>query len=379
MSDASDLRNLKENIRSRGLDLGFEKIGFAAPHIPHEATRLESWLARGHHGEMKWMARDPGRRTDTTKIRAWSKTVVCCTMNYYQGRPESISTEKGIISSYARGDDYHQILKVKLDDFAGQIQEWCGSETRAYVDTGPILEKSYGVAAGLGWLGKHSNLISRQGSSWFFLGEILIPIELPPDQPERDHCGTCNRCITTCPTGAIVAPYIVDSRLCISYLTIELRGFIPRELRPAIGNRIYGCDDCQDVCPWNRFAKTSDEARFSAREPLATMNLVAMLRMSHEDFLAATKGSAVRRARYGGFLRNVVVALGNSGNPQAAPALLRALDHSETLVRGHAAWALGHIGYLEACEPLTKRLENEESDEVRNEIRWALEDLHRRA
>ncbi len=230
MSGSIDLKRLRGEIRTRGLALGFDKIGFAPARLPHEAQRLESWLARGHHGDMQWMVRDPNRRSDTTKIRHWSKTVVCCGLNYYQGPREPVADEKGIISAYARGDDYHRVLEEKLDELAGQIQELCGEETKTYVDTGPLLEKSYGAAAGLGWLGKHSNLISRQGSSWFFLGEILIPVELPPDRSERDHCGTCSRCITACPTNAIVAPYVVDSRLCISYLTIELRGFIPREL-----------------------------------------------------------------------------------------------------------------------------------------------------
>ena len=379
MSGSIDLKRLKEEIRTQGLALGFDKVGFAPVRIPHEALRLESWIDRGHHGDMQWMARDPSRRTDATRIRHWSKTVVCCALNYYQGPPEPAAAEEGIISAYARGDDYHRVLEEKLGELAGRIRERCGGETRTYVDTGPLLEKGYSAAAGLGWLGKHSNLISRQGSSWFFIGEILIPVELPPDRSERDHCGTCNRCMTACPTNAIVDPYVVDSRLCISYLTIELRSFIPRELRPAMGRRIYGCDDCQDVCPWNRFAKKSDEAGFLPREPLATMDLLAMLRMSHEDFLAATKGSAIRRARYGGFLRNVVVAIGNAGDPGALPALVRALEHSETLVRGHAAWALGHLGRPEARKPLAQRLEKEGSDEVKEEIRLSLAELDRRA
>jgi epoxyqueuosine reductase len=377
MSASIDLKRLREEIRIRGLALGFDKIGFAPARLPQEAPRLESWLERGHHGDMQWMARDPGRRSDTTKIRHWSKTVVCCGLNYYQGPTEPVAEEKGIISAYARGEDYHRVLEEKLEELAGQIRDLCGKETKTYVDTGPLLEKSYGVAAGLGWLGKHSNLISRYGSSWFFLGEILIPVELHRDRTERDHCGTCSRCISACPTNAIVAPYVVDSRLCISYLTIELRGFIPRELRPLMGRRIYGCDDCQDVCPWNRFAKKSDEVRFFPRGPLATMDLLTMLRMSREDYLSATKGSAIRRAGYGGFLRNVVIAIGNSGDPLAVPALLHRIDHPEELVRGHAAWALGHMGHPEPRKSLAHRLEKEESTEVKEEIRWALEELHR--
>jgi epoxyqueuosine reductase len=203
----------------------------------------------------------------------------------------------------------------------------------------------------------------------------LIPLELPVDAPAVDRCGTCNRCIDACPTRAIVEPYVVDSRLCISYLTIELRGPIPRELRSLIGDRIYGCDDCQDVCPWNRFAKKSEESRFFPREPLGSTDLVAMLRMSRETFTTATKRSAIRRARYPGFLRNVAVALGNSGDPRAVAPLVEALDHEEPLVRAHASWALGQLGDARAHEPLTARAEREEMESVREEIAWALERL----
>ncbi|HEY7818614.1 MAG TPA: tRNA epoxyqueuosine(34) reductase QueG, partial [Vicinamibacteria bacterium] len=216
-------------------------------------------------------------------------------------------------------------------------------------------------------------------SSWFFLGEILVPLSLEPSAPERNHCGTCTRCITACPTGAIVAPYVVDSRLCISYLTIELRGFVPRELRSLIGNRIYGCDDCQDVCPWNRFAVKSEVSAFLPREPLASMDLRAILRMTREEFLEATRGSAIRRARYAGFLRNAAIALGNAGDRTSVPALIDALSHEEPLVRGHAAWALGVIGDFRGSGPLSSRLAEEMDSRVKSEIVWALEELSRAA
>ncbi|MGH9463966.1 MAG: tRNA epoxyqueuosine(34) reductase QueG, partial [Vicinamibacteria bacterium] len=294
---------------------------------------------------------------------------------YYQGPRGSSSALKGVISTYARGNDYHDVLGEKLKRLAHFISDRFGVPTKIYVDTGPLLEKGYAVAAGLGWLGKHGNVMARRGSSWFFLGEILLPFALPPDEPERDHCGTCHRCMDACPTAAIVEPFVVDSRLCISYLTIELRGFVPRHLRALIGNRIYGCDDCQDVCPWNRFAQRSEEAAFFPREPLASLDLIALLRLSRDEYLKATRGSAIRRARYAGFLRNVAIALGNSGDPRALPALVEALDHAEPLVRGHSAWALGRLGERQALAPLCQRLSREETDVVREEIEWALREL----
>lgn len=367
--------DLRESIRAQGLALGFDKVGFAPARLPEESLHLEDWLAAGFAGEMQWMAREPERRTDATRSLPGAATLVCCALNYYQGPPSRERPLGGIISAYAQGEDYHRVLHEKLEALNDFIRETCGVSGKLYVDTGPILEKAYAVAAGLGWLGKHSNLLSRQGSSWFFLGEILLPLELPADRPERNHCGTCARCIAACPTGAIVQPYVVDSRLCISYLTIELAGSIPRELRPRIGARIYGCDDCQDVCPWNRFASKSEEARFFPREPLSSMDLVALSRLTREEFNAATRGSAIRRARYSGFLRNVAVALGNTGDRRAVGPLIEALDHEEWLVRGHAAWALGELGAAEARSALSERRSRESLCEVRGEIDWALSRL----
>ena len=366
--------DLKRAITAEAHAAGFHKVGFTRARLDGEAPHLEEWLRRGYHGEMRWMEREPRRRTDAALSLENTHTLVCCALNYYQGPPRSRPTH-GVISSYARGGDYHDVLQSKLERVADFIETACDVPTKLYVDTGPLLEKSYAAAAGLGWTGKHSNLLSRDGSSWFFLGEILVPRELPFDEPVRDHCGTCTRCIDACPTRAIVEPYVVDSRLCISYLTIELRGSIPRELRAGIGDRIYGCDDCQDVCPWNRFAKKSEEATFFPREPLGSMDLVAMLRMSRETFMAATKGSAIRRARYPGFLRNVAVALGNSHDPAVVPVLIEALDHDEPLVRSHVGWALGQLGDARAKESLIARLEREEIETVREELTWALERL----
>lgn len=372
--DVTNGNDIKDAIAARARDAGFEKVGFTRARLDEHGARLEEWLRRGYHGEMRWMERDPARRTDATRILDDASTLVCCALNYYQG-PPSPRPMRGVVSSYARGDDYHDVLRAKLERVARFIENAYDVPTKLYVDTGPVLEKSYAAAAGLGWMGKHSNLLSRDLSSWFFLGEILVPLELPLDEPVRGHCGTCTRCIDVCPTDAIVEPYVVDSRLCISYLTIELRGAIPRELRAPIGDRIYGCDDCQDVCPWNRFAKKSEEATFFPREPLSSMDLSAMLGMSRKTFMAATKGSAIRRARYPGFLRNVAIALGNSGDPAAVPPLVEALDHEEPLVRAHASWALGQLGDARARAPLGARLEREKIDSVREELTWALERL----
>ena len=366
---------IKEAIREQARSVGFDRVGFAPAKLPNEAAHLAEWLARGYHGEMVWMEKNPARRTDGERSFAGTGTLLCCGLNYYQGPRGSSSALKGVISTYAQGDDYHDVLGEKLKRLAHFISDRFGVPAKICVDTGPLLEKGYAVAAGLGWLGKHGNVIARRGSSWFFLGEILLPFALPPDEPENDHCGTCHRCMDACPTAAIVEPFVVDSRLCISYLTIELRGFVPRHLRALIGNRIYGCDDCQDVCPWNRFAERSEEAAFFPREPLASLDLIALLRLSRDEYLRATQGSAIRRARYAGFLRNVAIALGNSGDPRALPALVEALDHAEPLVRCHSAWALGRLRERQALAPLRQRLRREETDVVREEIEWALREL----
>jgi epoxyqueuosine reductase len=371
--------DLREAIASRARAVGFDKVGFAPARLPlSDGDALKTWLERGYHGEMEWMERAAERRTDASRSLEGALTIVCCGLNYYRGAPVTASPGSGVISSYAQGEDYHRVLEEKLKEVAAFIEAAASVPTRIYVDTGPLLEKSYAAAAGMGWIGKHSNLLSRSGSSWFVLGEILVPLALEPSSPpERNHCGTCTRCIAACPTGAIVAPYVVDSNLCISYLTIELRGFVPRELRHLIGNRIYGCDDCQDVCPWNRFATKSEIPAFLPREPLASMDLEAILRMSREEFLEATRGSAIRRARYAGFLRNAAIALGNARDPRSIGALVGALAHEEPLVRGHAAWALGVIGDPGASDPLSSRLEEESDARVKAEIEWALAELSR--
>lgn len=371
-AEVTAIEDIKEAIRRHGLEIGFDMVGFAPAQIPGEKNALRAWLEQEMHGTMGWMAREPDRRWDATRSLPGTATVVSCALNYYQGPSVNEGSLSATISAYARGEDYHGVLQEKLKTLAAFVTETTGAPTKMYVDTGPLLEKSFGRAAGLGWMGKHTNLIAERGSSWFFLGEILVPMELPADEPKADRCGTCHECMTACPTQAIVAPYVVDSRLCISYLTIELRGSIPKALRASIGSRIYGCDDCQDVCPWNRFANKSDVAAFFPREPLSTMDLVEMAFLSKDAFDRATRKSPIRRAKYEGFLRNVVIALGNSGNENALPALAATLEHESSLVRAHTAWALGQIGGHRAKRLLTSRSHKEPEQTVLAEIDDAL-------
>jgi epoxyqueuosine reductase len=358
-----------DSIRSRARALGFEKVGIARVGPAPHGDFLRSWLERGYHGGMGYMERAPERREDPAKLLPGARAVVCVAKNYQSPGRHSEDPREGRISRYAWGDDYHDVLLGKLEELRRHI-EGLGGAAKACVDTNAVLEKPWAQAAGLGWQGKHSNLISRDLGSWLFLGELLTDLDLEPDAPHaRDHCGTCTRCIDLCPTRAIVAPYVVDSRRCIAYLTIEHRGAIPRELRPLMGNLVFGCDICQDVCPWNKFAKAAPEREFYARDGNLAPALVGLLGLSREEFRRRFKDSPVRRAKYAGFLRNVAVALGNSGAAAAVPALERALVHEEPLVRSHAAWALGRLG---AAAALRARRPAEPDPEVLAEIDAAL-------
>jgi epoxyqueuosine reductase len=359
---------LKEELRARAAALGFEKFGVAPVGEAERGAFFREWLRREFHGEMEYLARDPGRRIDPSALLPGATSVVCVAKNYFTDVPATDDPREGRISRYAWGDDYHDVLGAKLGELRDLLASR-GARAKICVDTSAVLEKLWARRAGLGWQGKHTNLLSPDLSSWFFLGEILTDAKLEPDGPfEADHCGTCTRCIDLCPTGAIVAPYVLDSRRCISYLTIEHRGPIPRELRPLMGNLIFGCDICQDVCPWNKFAKVAPEAAFLPRAGNLTPALTGLLGMTRDEFRARFRGSPVRRAKYEGFLRNVCVALGNSGDAAAVPALLRALGHEHPLVRGHAAWALGRLGAREAAR---RRLEVETDPTVREEIERA--------
>jgi epoxyqueuosine reductase len=362
MSNASSIRN-------KARELGFEKIGFArAGEAPH-ADALGPWLRDGKHGEMAWMARTPERRTDVTLLLPGARSVICVVKNYNGPGEHSKDPSIGRISRYAWGDDYHEVLLGKLHELREHIEK-LGGNAKVCVDTNAILEKPWAQEAGLGWQGKHSNLISREIGSWFFLGELITDLELEADPPHReDYCGTCTDCIDLCPTKAIVAPYVVDSRKCIAYLTIEHRGAIPRELRPLMGNLVFGCDICQDVCPWNKFAQVAPEREFYARDGNLTPSLISLMGMTREEFNRRFKGSPVKRAKHAGFLRNVAIALGNSNDPAAIPALEKALEHEEPLVRAHAAWALGRLGGRAALE---RRRAVEPETEVLGEIDAAL-------
>jgi epoxyqueuosine reductase len=342
---------LAAHIKAWALDLGFQQAGIADPDLGADEARLLAWLDAGRHGEMDYMQRHGLKRSRAELLHPGTLRVVSVRMDYLPGEAApapAVLEEPGLayLSRYALGRDYHKLIRKRLQRLADRIEDAIGPFSyRVFTDSAPVLEKPLAQAAGLGWIGKHTNLINRQAGSWFFLGEIYTDLPLPADAPGSDHCGTCRACIDACPTGAIVAPYELDARLCISYLTIELRGSIPVELRPMIGNRIFGCDDCQMVCPWNRFARVSGEADFSPRHGLDSATLVSLFQWSEAQFLHYTQGSAIRRIGYECWLRNIAVALGNGpGGSTETEALMARRDHPSALVREHVEWALRQLG-----------------------------------
>jgi epoxyqueuosine reductase len=342
-------------IKSRALAAGFEAVGIAAVAPLEAREHYEAWLAAGRHGDMRWLATDRSRarRDDITRILPNLRSIVCVAMCYTPDRDPARDVAVGRIARYAAGEDYHRIMRDRLLAMERFIESEAlpGSRALWYSDTGAILERGWAERAGIGWIGKHSGLLSPTLGSWFVLGELLVNRPLEPDPPfVRNHCGTCRRCIDVCPTRAIVAPYEVDARRCISYLTIEQRGPIPLELRAAIGDWIFGCDLCQEACPWNRFAPPAREARLHARA-LEGWTLERFLELDEEGFSTLFDHSPVKRAGRAGFLRNVCVALGNRAEAAAAPALVRTLaSEREPLVRAHAAWALGELARRLAAE-----------------------------
>lgn len=348
-----------ERIRARAAELGFNAVGIADVAPLEAQKRYEAWLARDMHGEMHYLAseRHRERRADPARILPQVRTVICVALCHPAERNEAGDWRLGRIARYAAGEDYHRVMRDKLRALQQEVTDALpGARSLWYADTGPLLERAWAERAGLGWIGKHTGLISPRIGSWFMLGEILVDREITPDVPlGKDHCGTCNRCIEACPTGAIVAPRNLDARLCISYLTIELRSAIPRDLRPLIGDWIFGCDVCQDVCPWNRFAPPAREARLHARS-LGEWTLERFLDLDEDGFRTLFADSPIRRARREGFLRNVCVALGNRGDVAAMVPLARALSGDvHPLVRGHAAWALSEIIRSERTTPATDR------------------------
>jgi epoxyqueuosine reductase len=336
----------KTAIRNAALDLGFDAVGFARPELAATARHdLAEFLARGYHGDMGWLAARATERADPKALWPEVKSVVVLGLNY---APEDDALDglktptRGNISVYARGGDYHEVIKSRLKLLARRIAETAPGELKVFVDTAPVMEKPLAMSAGIGWQGKHTNLVSRDFGSWLFLGEIYLSIELPPDEPEADHCGGCHACLDVCPTQAFPAPYQLDARRCISYLTIEHQGHIPAPLRPAIGNRIYGCDDCLAVCPWNKFAQTARETKFAARaEP---PELAELARLDDAGFRARFAGTPLKRTGRDRFVRNVLIAIGNSGEPSLVPLAVERLDDPSPLVRAMAVWALQRIG-----------------------------------
>jgi epoxyqueuosine reductase len=340
----SDMSELTRGIRGAACGLGFFKTGITvARPLPHP-ERFTSWLNAGLHGDMRYMERQASKRLDPGLVLAGARSLIVLAMRYGADNAPADEPLTGKISRYAWGPDYHRTVMNRLDQLLEYIRDSNPSvQGQCYVDTGPIMEKIWGAETALGWMGKHANLITRDRGSWFFIGVILLNIELEYDTPERDYCGKCSRCITACPTGAIATPYILDARRCISYLTIELRGPIPIDLRPLIGNRIFGCDDCQEVCPWNRFAIGSSERGFAPMRENMRPDLLPLVHITVEEFKRRFADSPILRATRDGLVRNVVVALGNSGSAEAVPALKEALQDSSSLVREHAKWALEQI------------------------------------
>jgi epoxyqueuosine reductase len=335
---------LKQRLVSFARVVGFDSCRIAACSFAPHADEFRNWLDEGGHGEMSYMERAEEKRCDPQKVLPDARSIVVLAMNYFQGSPQAGDTPAatGKIARYAWGNDYHDLIESKLDKIDQFLREF-GGQQKCYVDTGPVLERDHAAHAGIGWHGKSTMLIDERLGTWFFLAEVLTTLELPPDEPVPDRCGTCERCIKACPTGAITAPHRLDARRCISYLTIELKGSIPLELRPLIGDRIFGCDDCLDACPWNRFAKVSHEAAFSARSSTAGMPLRDYLGLSDDEFRVLFRNSPIKRIKRRGFLRNVCVALGNVGDPSDLAALERATADPEALIAEHAKWAIHQI------------------------------------
>jgi epoxyqueuosine reductase len=341
------LARLAADIKVWGRELGFQKIGIADAALGEAETHLLNWLRAGRHGQMHYMAAHGTRRSRPQELQPGTLRVISARLDYLPAQAaDSMAVLRdpwrGFISRYALGRDYHKLLRTRLQKLAERIAARVGPfRYRAFSDSAPVLEKALAEKAGLGWIGKHTNLIDKQAGSWFFLGELYTDLPLPVDPPAANHCGTCQACLEVCPTQAIVAPYQLDARRCISYLTIELRGTIPEELRPLIGNRIVGCDDCQLICPWNRFAQPTPEPDFAPRHGLDAPELIALFSWTEEEFLKRTEGSAIRRIGHKCWLRNIAVAMGNAPKSEAIIAALKSrLDHPSALVREHVAWAL---------------------------------------
>jgi epoxyqueuosine reductase len=357
---------IKAAIRAEALALGFDAVGFAPAQLAPEArAHLAEFLARGYHGDMGWLAQRAAERADPQALWPQARSVVVLGLNYGPAQePLALIGERhcGAVSVYARGRDYHDLVKSRLKALARRIEARRPGALKVFVDTAPVMEKPLAEAAGIGWQGKHTNLVSRALGSWLFLGEIYLAIELPPDEPEADHCGECRRCLDACPTNAFPAAYRLDARRCISYLTIEHKGHIAAELRPLLGNRIYGCDDCLAVCPWNKFARAAQEPAFQPRAALAAPRLAELAALDDAAFRRLFSGSPVKRIGRDRFVRNVLIAIGNSGAPGLVAVVTPLLADSSPLVRAMAVWALARLADESALAQARQRHLPRESD-----------------
>ncbi|HUK60814.1 MAG TPA: tRNA epoxyqueuosine(34) reductase QueG [Stellaceae bacterium] len=363
---------IKAAIRDEALKLGFDAIGFCASELGPEARRdLERYLAAGYHGDMGWLAARAKERASPRQLWPDVKSVVVLGLSYApEGDPLAGlgASERGAVSVYAHGRDYHDLVKSRLKALASFIAaRWPGA-LKVFVDTAPVMEKPLAAQAGIGWQGKHTNLVSRRAGSWLFLGEIYLSLELPPDAPHEDRCGTCQRCLDACPTAAFPAPHRLDARRCISYLTIEHKGHIARELRPLIGNRIYGCDDCLAVCPWNKFARAASLPALTPREELRAPRLAELAALDDKDFRKLFSGSPLKRVGRDRFVRNVLIAIGNSGAEHLLDAAMARLDDRSPLVRAMAVWAVRRLATPQRSAALAAQFAAGEADpEVRAE------------
>jgi epoxyqueuosine reductase len=342
---------LRDAIRAEALRLGFDAVGFAPANLAPEARRerlqqLGAFVAKGFQGDMGWLGDRTEERADPATLWPNARTVVSLALNYGpQSDPRAVleQRDRAAISVYAQGRDYHEVVKTKLKALGRFIWDTYRHPIKVFVDTAPLMEKPAAQAAGLGWQGKHTNLVSRQWGSWLFLGELLLSAELPYDDPEIDHCGHCRACLDACPTNAFPAPYQLDARRCISYLTIEHEGPIDEDLRPLLGNRIYGCDDCLAACPWNKFAQNAREAAFAPRAELTAPALAELATLDEPAFRQRFAGTAIKRIGRDRFIRNVAYALGNNGAAEAVPAVQQLLNDESSLVRDAARWAFSHL------------------------------------
>ena len=350
-TDTLDLIALAQSIKDWGRELGFQQVGIADVQLGEHEAHLQRWLDAGYQGEMDYMAAHGSKRSHPDELVPGTLRVVSLRMDYLPGDTQMVQRlgepEKAYVSRYALGRDYHKLIRKRLQQLAERIQQQIGPfGYRAFVDSAPVLEKAIAEQAGLGWIGKNTLVLNRKAGSYFFLGELFVDLPLPVDPPHAsEHCGRCTACMDICPTAAFVGPYVLDARRCISYLTIELKGSIPEELRAPIGNRVFGCDDCQMVCPWNRFAKPTEQSDFQPRHSLDNAELAELFGWSEDEFLSRTEGSPLRRAGYERWLRNLAVGLGNA--PSSIPvleALKARREHPSELVREHVEWALARHG-----------------------------------